>query len=400
MGAKTLFLAPFLLAGCVAQKALLPAKLPAWIIQPVDDGSRHPESRQKTRDIGRISAGFFDGKNGFHAVYSAYNQLHYIYEPNIAAQKKFFPHRFETIPFPFDPRATSASIAVDKSGRPHVIYYGKNGIQYVLLTTNGWVLGLLTDHADLGKPWAFLFDSKDVPVLIFSHQKEGLAMTRPTANGWKEEEIPLREDAVAGEIACLGAKIDREGTLHLAYLLNAKNKATLWYTRRYSGASPAGVPGPMERGSWEPARPMTDFTVRHLSNCRMAFTADAQPVYAWVGWTKKEWDGNEKLVFGERRAGGWRQTIIEEPIASGQELARLDFAVDGSGRGHLVLTNPNTLNIAYFSTDAKRRWLKTVIAPAPMRPRNPSLSVDQNGRPWVLFQDGRTDTLRLARLEH
>lgn len=381
--------------SCAQRVGKLPPRPTTWTIRTLDNGSIYPESQNHPKDIGALAAAIFDPEFNLHTVYNAFGQLRYGLYPATPRDSNILHRslgarspstssegfkRLETIPFSFDPESNKITISVDRSTRPHLVFPGRHGLQYMVLSNAGWTMGLISDHALKQKPWDLIFDSKDLPILAVNHAESGLVINRLTASGWQEERVPTAPEASQGNLMCLKAQIRGE-RIYFSFVTHEESGARLWM----SNSSTATL--------------LYSFAARQMSDCAIAHLPSGQPVVAWTGWTGNKWEGREILVYVSPSRAAYKPLILEDALPSAREAISISLEMSPKGTPHLLMQNPNTGALRYYSQDQKKQWFKTALAQGTPVKKPPVLTLDPQGRPWVLFQDAQQGTLNLARKE-
>lgn len=394
-----------------------------WTVEVLDKNLKGPSGKMDSDTTGRFVASAFDVRGNYHAIYVTYGRIGYLYGrgldliserflqesaeaesrrakkkkkkdgAEIEAKESVNPWRYETLPVELAPKSEGLALAVDAWGRPHTFYSSSRGLEHVVLTASGWAVGVVTRRVAPANSWSMALGANDVPLVAFQDGAGNFSSYVATMGGWKEEPMERPSTDAGSLIHCFKLRYDNKGVPHLAFLGQINNLTALWKTRR-------DYPKGQNRASWFPAQTIFAGPENPIASCVLDMSREGIPHLAYLAWTDKHWDGTEKLIYVTRESedeNKWRKKTLVPSVPTSGAKTSLAFIASSKGVPHLIYYNPHQGGLHYWSQDSKGGWVETTIEKSVDLAGSPSVTLDRDGNPWVIYQDASKGQLKLAR---
>lgn len=365
----------------------------SWSLGDIERNT--PGSPPKDR---KIYAASFDDDGNLHLIYNSRDKLRYLKKsPAETDFNRKTPTNVQWINFPVNPGTTKISLNIDREGRPHVIHSGPQGLRYHILHESGWILGLITDHAETTQPWQMLFNGRNIPMLVIEHHNEGIALMQPTTQGWSEELGIAKSEMGAARLACFNARMSLTGHIQIAYILQRDHWAQFWIksqsTESITSSNPWMPRSPRGPVPWQTSKLLGSRPADQIEACRISWNIEGEPSCVWLSQEKNlSW----RLEFTNVKKSKLQPALLAKGPAKTRPQTDFSYTTTLSGQSHILWRLTSEPWLYHLMRQADGQWQRSIINQETLFPENAVMALNKQGRPLIVFNDAHSNDLKYA----
>ncbi len=261
------------------------------------------------------------------------------------------------------------SLKLDSAGRPHVAYYDRTryDLKYAWWDGAAWRIQIVArgnHYEDIGMPSLALAAGSDYPRIAYQGLT-GLEYTAWNGSAWQTVTVdPAVDDGRGGTSLAL----DGAGRAHISYYTRYNHRYARW------DGSAWQITIVDQGGNFEPVP--TSLALDGLGRPHFSYldSANWKLKHAW-------WDGS-----------AWYTETVD---SSGNTGYYSSLVLDQAGRPHIAYRDSTNSDLKYARWDGSAWQLETVDSAGAVG-FYPSLALDSEGRPHISYHDSSNHTLKIA----
>lgn len=313
-----------------------------WLTRFDENGWQHHQITTGDIIVGKSLA--LDAQDKVQAVFSDHGDGQFTYVRETEEEWEVLP---------VGDNGVEPSLALDESGRPHIVYYSHPvGQIYAVLGNKGWQQTIVQEGEYAGYSNTLLLDKAGAAHILSLKVVHTLYYATNSGGQWMIEQVAGQEPVGARNALAL----DSADRPHLLFyepsakeLRWAVRDGTDWQTSFVATVEPAGL------------------------ELALAIGADDAAYIAYVN------EASNQLVVGTQQAGEWSL----EPIAAGGR--NLALAIGSDNRPQLILIQNQQL--IYWRKEGEA-WLSEPVGVAGGPYWNAKLALDSQDRPHIAYEVG------------
>ncbi len=280
--------------------------------------------------------------------------------------------------------ARNTSLALDSSGRPHILYFNGSNLKHATKGTGDWTKSVIDNGTDVAGGASIALDSSGKAHVSYSSKAMTLKYATNASGSWAIDTVDAE---LVGTYSCIA--IGSAGEAHISYydyskgtlngnLKYATNASGSWVATVVDNSSCVGLFTSIALDSAGKAHISyyggPDKSLKYATNAGGSWTTTVVDNTGMVGKGSSiavdpagtahisyHDEMNRALKYAINQSGGWAPTIVTAHLPDGTG-SMTSLALDASGKVHIVMSDPAAATLLY-ATNPSGIWKVYDIAP-------------------------------------